>query len=92
MRLVVFALLFVAAPALAQYSVRDDLGREVRFDRPPQRVVTLLPSLTETVCALGACDRLVATDRYSDWPPSVVALPKAGGVDDAQIETIASLR
>ena len=36
---------------------------------PPQRIVTLLPSLTETVCALGACERLVGVDRYSNWPP-----------------------
>jgi iron complex transport system substrate-binding protein len=72
--------------------LRDALQREVTFASPPQRIVTLLPSLTETVCALGACDRLVATDRYSDWPPAVRALPKAGGIDDAQIELLVSLK
>jgi iron complex transport system substrate-binding protein len=72
--------------------VRDDSGREVRFAHPAQRVVTLLPSLTETVCALGACARLVATDRYSDFPAEVRALPKAGGLDDAQVEEIVRLR
>jgi iron complex transport system substrate-binding protein len=72
--------------------VRDDLGRDVRFTQPPQRIVTLLPSITETVCALGACDRLVATDRYSDWPVAVRALPKAGGLDDAEVELIVSLK
>lgn len=92
MRNALWALLFVSAQALAQYSVRDDLQREVHFDRPPQRVITLLPSLTETVCALGECSRLVATDRYSNWPRTVVALPKAGGLDDAQVELIVSLR
>jgi iron complex transport system substrate-binding protein len=92
MRRVLWILWLVSTQALAQYSMRDDLQREVPFDRPPQRVITLLPSLTETVCALGECARLVATDRYSDWPRSVVALPKAGGLDDAQIETIVSLR
>ncbi len=59
--------------------------------RPPQRIVSLLPSLTETVCALGACDRLVGTDRYSNWPASVRALPKLGGLDDTQIERIVAL-
>jgi iron complex transport system substrate-binding protein len=71
--------------------VHDDTGMDVRFSHPPQRVVTLLPSLTETVCALGACGRIVATDRYSDFPPQVRALPKAGGLDDAQVEEIVRL-
>jgi len=57
-----------------------------------QRIVTLLPSITETVCALGECARLVGTDRYSNWPASVRQLPKAGGLDDADIELIVSLK
>ncbi len=72
--------------------VRDDSGRDVRLAHPAQRIVSLLPSLTETVCALGACGRLVATDRYSDWPAEVRSLPKAGGLDDAQVEEIVRLR
>jgi len=74
------------------FVVRDDLDRPVAFAQHPQRIVSLLPSLTETVCALDACGRLVATDRYSDWPPQVRALPKAGGIDDAEIELIVSLK
>jgi iron complex transport system substrate-binding protein len=84
-------LLAAAAPAL-DVVLRDDLKRAVDFAQPPQRIVSLLPSLTETVCALGGCDRLVATDRYSNWPAQVQSLPKAGGIDDAQIELIVSLR
>ena len=72
--------------------VRDDRAVEHRFDATPQRVVTLLPSLTEAVCAVGACARLVGTDRYSNWPASVVALPKVGGLDDAVVERIVALR
>jgi iron complex transport system substrate-binding protein len=81
----------VSAGAAANV-VRDDLQRDVRFSSAPRRIITLLPSLTETVCALGACDHLVATDRYSDWPVQVCSLPKAGGIDDAQIELIVSLK
>jgi ABC-type hemin transport system substrate-binding protein len=44
---------------------------------PPARVVGLLPSLTETVCALDACDRLVAVDRYSNWPQAVQKLRRS---------------
>jgi iron complex transport system substrate-binding protein len=58
----------------------------------PLRIVTLLPSLTESVCALDACAQLVGVDRYSNWPESVNALPHLGGQDDAQIERIVALR
>ena len=76
----------------AQVVVRDDRGAEVALAAPPQRIVSLLPSLTESVCALGACARLVGTDRYSNWPASVDALPKLGGLDDVQIERVVALR
>ncbi len=72
--------------------VQDPAGHEVRLPGPPQRIVTLLPSLTESVCALGACGALVATDRYSNWPPQVQALPKAGGLEDVQIEQLVAAR
>ncbi|MGO9513816.1 MAG: ABC transporter substrate-binding protein [Steroidobacteraceae bacterium] len=80
------------AARAAAFVLRDDLQREVTFARSPQRIISLLPSLTETVCALGACERLVATDKFSDWPEPVRALPKAGGIDDAEIEAIVSLK
>jgi iron complex transport system substrate-binding protein len=78
--------------AAAPLVVRDDLGHEVTFAHPPQRIISLLPPLTETVCALGECARLVATDRYSNWPDSVKALPKTGGLEDPLIEAIVRLR
>jgi iron complex transport system substrate-binding protein len=86
------SVLFGITAAWAGITLRDDLQREVSIPRPAQRVITMLPSLTEAVCALGACDRLVATDRYSNWPAEVGALPKAGGLDDASIELIVSLK
>ncbi len=82
----------LALPLFAQISLRDDRGVEQRFDAPPQRVVSMLPSLTESVCAVGACDRLVGTDRYSNWPAQVLALPKLGGLDDALVERIVALK
>jgi iron complex transport system substrate-binding protein len=71
--------------------VRDDLNHEITLAQSPKRIVSLLPPLTETVCALGECGRLVATDRYSNWPESVKALPKTGGLDDPLIEAIVRL-
>ena len=76
----------------AGVSVVDGRGVSVSLPALPTRVVTLLPSLTETVCELGACARLVGTDRYSNHPASVRALPKTGGLDDANVEMIVALR
>ena len=61
-------MLAALAPRAAQATVtlRDDRGVTVRLAHSPQRIVSLLPSLTESVCALGACARLVATDRFSN--------------------------
>jgi iron complex transport system substrate-binding protein len=89
----VFAMLLLwHVLACAQISVRDDRGATVTWPAPPQRIVSLLPSLTESVCALDGCARLVGTDRFSNAPASVIALPKLGGLEDAQIERIAALR
>jgi iron complex transport system substrate-binding protein len=82
------AMAFADAPIV----LRDSAQHELRLDHAPKRVITMMPSLTETVCALHECARLIATDRYSDWPESVKTLPKAGGLDDAQIELIVSLK
>jgi iron complex transport system substrate-binding protein len=73
-------------------SVTDQRGVRVVFAQPPQRIVSLLPSLTESVCALGQCARLVGTDRYSNYPPSVQALPRVGGGIDPSIEAVVALK
>ena len=78
--------------AISQTQLRDDRGAVLNLAAPPQRIVSLLPSLTESVCELGGCARLVGTDRFSNWPGSVLRLPKLGGLDDAQIERIVALK
>ncbi|MDP1781211.1 ABC transporter substrate-binding protein [Hydrogenophaga sp.] len=76
----------------AGLQVTDDRGVVVSLPQSPQRIVSLLPSLTETVCELGQCQRLVGVDRYSNHPASVRALPKAGGGIDPNIEAIVALK
>jgi len=73
-------------------TIRDDLGRTITLARRPERIVTLLPSHTETVYALGAGGCVVGVDDYSDHPPEVAALPKLGGQFDTPLESIHSLR
>lgn len=72
--------------------ITDDRGMKVNLARTPQRIVSLLPSLTETVCALGQCQRLVGVDRYSNFPESVTRLPQVGGGLDPNIEAIVALK
>ena len=76
----------------APVSVADDRGVVVVFDKPPQRIVSLLPSLTESICALGKCSALVGVDRFSNWPKSIQELPKLGGMSDINIERITQLK
>lgn len=79
------------APAQALQLV-DDRGVTVTFTQSPQRIVSLLPSLTESVCAMEQCQRIVGVDRYSNHPASVRSLPVMGGGLDPNIEGIVALR
>jgi len=89
--LAVLLVLWAALPSRA-LQVTDDRGVAVSFAQAPQRIVTLLPSLTETVCELGQCQRLVGVVRYSNWPASVRALPQLGGGLDPNVEGIVALK
>jgi iron complex transport system substrate-binding protein len=73
-------------------TVLDDRQQEVHLAQAPQRIVSLLPSLTETVCALGQCHKLVGLDRYSNWPESVKSVARVGGGLDPNIESIVALK
>jgi iron complex transport system substrate-binding protein len=86
-------LLFMAAlvPAHA-LQVTDDRGVTVTFAHSPQRIVSVLPSLTEGVCALEQCHRIVGVDRYSNHPASIQRLPVVGGGIDPNIEAIVALK
>ena len=93
---VVLALLVLSLGLCAQVRadpirITDDRGRAEAFARSPRRIVSLLPPLTEFVCVLDACGRLVGTDRYSNWPAAVTSLPKLGGLDDVAFEAIVAL-
>ena len=72
--------------------VTDDRGTVVTFNQTPQRIVSMLPSLTESICAMGQCGRLVGVDRYSNHPLSLKNLPRLGGGMDPNIEGIVALK
>jgi len=90
-RLLSCLLLALGLPAAA-LQVTDDRGVLVTLAQSPQRIVSLLPSLSETVCELGQCHRLVGVDRYSNYPASLQKLPQLGGGLDPNIELIVALK
>ena len=91
MKYVVVLLMFFCS-AVNALQVTDDRGITVTFAQTPQRIVSMLPSLTEGVCAMEQCHRLVGVDRYSNFPDSLKNLPKLGGGMDPNIEAIVALK
>jgi iron complex transport system substrate-binding protein len=89
--LVLLAVLVTAAPAQALV-LHDMLGRELSLPGPPARIVSLVPSVTESAFALGGEDRLVGVSDYCDWPPAARRKPRVGGMVNASLERIVALR
>jgi iron complex transport system substrate-binding protein len=87
----VLAIIAVASPAHALV-LHDMLGRELALDRPPARIVSLVPSVTETAFALGGDARLVGVSDFCDWPPAARAKPRVGGMINPSLETIVGLK
>ena len=73
------------------HDVVDGYGRTVRLPLNPSRIVSLAPSLTETLYALGVEDRLVGDTDFCDYPPAAQKKPKVGGVINPNLEQIAAL-
>ena len=69
------ALLLWGPADAASLTIVDDAGRSVTLDGPPKRIMTLTPGNTEILFALGAEDRIVAVDQWSDFPPAAKAKP-----------------
>jgi iron complex transport system substrate-binding protein len=69
----------------------DDLGRLVAINGTPQRIVSLAPSITETLFALGLGDRVVGVTDWCDYPPEAMNKTKVGGYTTPDIEKIVAL-
>ena len=80
------------AAAQSFREVVDETGRTVRIPQPVTRIVSLAPSLTETIYALGLQDRLVGDTDYCDYPPEAQKKQKVGGAINPSLEEIAHLR
>jgi len=71
--------------------VTDEVGRTVRIPRTVRRIVSLAPSLTETLYALGLQDLLVGDTDYCDYPPDAMKKQKVGGIVNPNMEEVAAL-
>jgi len=81
---------YEAGPASPLY-VFDDLGRLVAINGTPQRIISLAPSNTEILFALGLGDKVVGVTDYCDYPPEALEKEKVGAYDIPDIEKIVAL-
>src|SRR5437763_11587084 len=72
--------------------VTDGAGRRVALAAPARRVVSLLPSFTELLFAIGAGDRLVGRTTWCDYPPAALAVPSVGDGMPPNVEAVAARR
>jgi iron complex transport system substrate-binding protein len=72
-------------------TVCDSYNRNVMFPDNPQRIISAAPGITEVIFALGEGKRLVGRTDYCDYPPQVKSVASIGGLEDPNIETIASI-
>lgn len=77
--------------SLYPLTIVDDFKREVVIDSEPMKVVSLAPSITETIAAVGALDKLVARTDYCDYPSEVNEIQSIGSLTDPNIEEITKL-
>ena len=89
--LAVVLALVLARPAAAA-AVQDMLARDVALEAPPTRIVSLVPSVTESVYALGGQARLVGRTDWCDYPPAAREKPSVGGMINPSIEMIVALK
>ena len=77
-------------PVRGGIAVTDDAGRRVTLAVPARRVVSLLPSFTEILFAIGAGDRLVGRTTWCDYPPEALAVPSVGDGMPPSVEAVAA--
>jgi iron complex transport system substrate-binding protein len=88
----VLVLISPATPLNAQVAtIKDDVGNVFSLHKPPQRIISLAPNITEILFALGLGDRVAGVTRYCDYPAGALKKEKIGGMLDPDIERIQAL-
>src|ERR1700722_14553581 len=81
----------LAVPCLACRTLTDEVGRKFVVPDHPHRIVCLMPSVTDTVFALGAADDVVGISDYTKYPAEALKKPSVGDLIKPSIETILAL-
>ncbi len=85
-------LLLVLPAQAATIRLLDDAGQTLEFTRPPQRIISLTPHLTELLFAVGAGAQVVGVDSASDYPKAARAIPPVGDFSRINFERILALK
>ena len=72
-------------------TITDDSGREIQLNSAPARIISHVPSITETLFAIGLGDKIVGDSEYCDYPEAAKTVPKIGGYFTPNIESIVAL-
>lgn len=91
LRWIVGVMALYCLPLYGQIEVTDDLGNPVILREPAQRIISLSPHITETLFAVGAGDRIVATVQFSNYPEAASAIPVIGSFSEISYESLLSL-
>lgn len=73
-------------------TIKDDLGRQVTLQSKPERIISVAPSHTEILFALGAGNRVVGVTTYCNYPEEAQSREKIGGFSSPSLEKIITLR
>jgi iron complex transport system substrate-binding protein len=81
-----------AAPTFIPLTLKDGLGRQVTIGAHPGRILSIAPSTTEILYAIGAGQLLIGRDQFSDYPEQAKALPSIGTLDKINNERIVAMK
>ena len=89
-----FVLLFLLVPLndISAMEIKDQLNRKIHLPKQIKTIVSLAPSITEIIYALGVEDLLVGVTQYSDYPAAASSLPKVGSYVHLDLERIIALK
>jgi iron complex transport system substrate-binding protein len=90
------SLIFITACSLTisapSRTIVDDLGRSVNIESTPERIISLAPSNTEILFALGLGEKTVGVTEYCNYPPEALDKEKVGGFSTPDVEKIIALQ
>ena len=86
-------MIFLSAVGVSAEPIRetDDTGQTLELHRPAARIVSLAPNITELLYWIGAGERIVGADEYSNYPEAAKAIPRVNNHASANFELILTL-